>query len=436
MQIRVFLTLLLLAGLSGPAWGQDEQHQPARDAPAQAQAQNQDPEAATQAYLARLSTEDRARSEAYWNGGYGIALLQFIWTLALAALLLFGGWSAKIRDRVEGWSRRRWLQTAFYAIIYGLLIALLSFPLTVYVDFIREHQYGLANQNFGEWFGEQLTQLMVGTLMMTGLVLALYAVIRRAPRRWWLWGAGIVALFFALVLFISPVFLEPIFNTYQAMEPSALKDRILAMAQAEGIAADNVFQFDASRQSGRISANVSGFLGTMRIALNDNLLERCSDQEVLAVMAHEMGHYLLHHIYLIMGFLAVLAAAGLAFVHWGFAYLLPKFGPRWGLRDLGDVAGLPLLVALIAVYSFVIQPVSNNLIRAIEVQADVFSLDTARQADGFAEVVLKLAEYRKLDPSPVEEFLFYDHPSGQSRIRMAMRWKQAQLDQKGSGKSK
>jgi STE24 endopeptidase len=195
------------------------------------------------------------------------------------------------------------------------------------------------------------------------------------------------------------------------------------MARANGIHAENVYQFDASRQTTRVSANVSGFMGTMRISLNDNLLERCSLAEVKAVMAHEMGHYVLNHIYESIIFFGIVLVGGFAFIRWSFDWVLQRWGGRWGVAGIGDVAGLPLLAALFSVYLFVLTPFVNTYIRANEVEADIFGLNAAREPDGFAEVALRLGEYRKLDPSPVEEWIFYDHPSGRSRIRMAMTWK-------------
>jgi len=184
-----------------------------------------------------------------------------------------------------------------------------------------------------------------------------------------------------------------------------------------------VFQMDASKQTTRISANVSGFLGTMRITLNDNLLKRCSLPEIEAVMAHEIGHYVLNHIFKMLVFLSVIIIIGFLWLRWASSRLLKLFGGRWGISGLGDVAVTPLIVLLFTSYLFVLTPVTNSLIRMQEMEADRFGLNAARQPDGFAEASLKLSEYRKMEPGPVEEWIFYDHPSGATRIRTAMRWK-------------
>jgi STE24 endopeptidase len=205
------------------------------------------------------------------------------------------------------------------------------------------------------------------------------------------------------------------------------------MAKSHGIPAENVYWFDASRQSNRISANVSGMFGTTRISLNDNLLERTSPETVKAVLGHEMGHYVLGHMYTQVAFLAVMLFLGFAFVRWAFGRVLSRFGERWSVRGIGDVAGLPLVIALFSVFSFAVTPIDNTMTRIAEEQADAFGLDAAREPDGFAQAAVLLAEYRKMRPGPVEEALFHDHPSGWNRIRRAMEWKARNLDAKAAG---
>jgi STE24 endopeptidase len=213
------------------------------------------------------------------------------------------------------------------------------------------------------------------------------------------------------------------------VQDPAIREPILSVARANGIKADEVWEMDASRQTTRISANVSGFLGTMRIRLNDNLLNRTSLPEIEAVMAHELGHYVLNHIYELLIVFSLILAGGFAFIHWGFGRALARWGRGWGIRGVGDVAGLPLLAALLSVYFFVMTPIVNTTIRVNEAEADAFGLNAARQPEGFAEVALKLGEYRKLDPGPIEEWIFFDHPSGRARIRMAMDWRAEHLEE-------
>jgi STE24 endopeptidase len=189
-----------------------------------------------------------------------------------------------------------------------------------------------------------------------------------------------------------------------------------------------VYWFDASRQSKRISANVSGMFGTTRISLNDNLLKRSSPDEVKAVLGHEMGHYVLNHVYKGIVFFGIVIVLAFAFVRWGFGWAERRWGERWDVRGVGDVAGLPLLAALFSIFMFFMTPVTNTITRTMEAEADAFGLNAARQPDGFAQAAVQLSEYRKMHPGPVEEFLFYDHPSGWQRIHRAMIWKAENLE--------
>jgi len=387
-----------------------------------------DPEAATRAYLARLSPEERARSDAYFEGGYWIQLWGFLLGLGIAWLLLGTRLSARMRDLAARLTRRRPLQTWLYAVQYVVVTAVLGFPLAVYTGFVREHRYGLATQELGAWLGDQAKGLAVSLVLFPLFLVALYGVFRRAPLTWWLWGAGVALLFLVVVLLVAPVYIDPLFNTYEPLADERVREPILSMARSSGIDVDDVYEFDASRQTTRISANVSGFLGTMRIRLNDNLLNRTSLPEIEAVMGHEIGHYVLNHVYESIVFFGVVLVGGFGFLRWAFDRVVRARGSRWGMAGIGDPAGLPLLAAVFSVYFFALTPVLNTYIRVNEAEADIYGLQTARAPDGFAEVALKLGEYRKLDPGPVEEWIFFDHPSGRARIRMAMDWKAENLD--------
>lgn len=387
-----------------------------------------DPEKATNAYLARVSGAARARSDAYFEGGYVLILVDALYAVAIAALLLWLGIAAAIRDIAQRLTRSRFLQVPIYVAMFVPLVTALAFPLTLYERFIREHAYGLSNQTFPQWLGDFAIGFGV---TLAGAMIALtliYAVIRATPRYWWAWRTILTVALMAMVTLIYPVFVAPLRNHYEPLREGPVKTEVLKLAYANGIPSTNVYQFDASRQSKRISANVSGFLGTTRIALNDNLLNRCSPAEIEAVLGHEMGHYVLDHAAVLITWFGLVSLVAFLFIDWGFKLLVGNFGGSWNVRSIDDPAGLPVLYALLGVFLLLATPVTNTITRTVESQADIFGLNAARQPDGMATVTLKLGEYRKLDPSPLEEFLFYDHPSGRTRIFTAMRWKAAHLN--------
>ncbi len=410
MFARFIIIALALVGAVGAAHGADF-----------------DAQTATQAYLDTVSGEARERSDAYFMGGYWLQLVDVIVALVIAFILLQSRFAKKLRDKMLKSLRWRWAAIMGFFAIYTLAVTVLGFPLSYYEEFMREHAYNLSNQSFMDWITENLKGLALGIIFGAPFALIFYTILRVAKRSWWMWGAGVSIFFLALMLFISPVYIAPIFNDYTPMEEGPLKARILAMADANGVPADNIYVFDTSRQSGRVTANVSGLLGTTRISLGDNLLTEGTDKEVEAVMGHELGHYVLGHSQSMMINFGLVLLAGFAFVNFTYPMVVRTMGKNWGIEGIDDIAGLPLLLALLSVFFLFATPVTNTIIRTNEAQADIFGLNVARAPDGFAAIAMKLASYRKLEPGPWEEIIFYDHPSGYARVAMSMRWKAAQL---------
>jgi STE24 endopeptidase len=384
-------------------------------------------ETATTAYLATITPAARARSDAYFEGGYWLMLWDFVIGLLLAWALLGSGLSARMRDLSMRLSRFRWAQRALYAIQYLILTTVVTLPWAAYEGYFREHQYGMSNQALMDWLEDQAKGLVISLIFGTLAAVAIYAVIRKLSKTWWLWGSVVAIGFLVFQTAIGPTYLEPVFNKFYPMAESPLKQRILSLARANEIPVQQVYEFDASKQTTKMSAHVSGMAGSAQISLNDNLMNRASPEEVQAVMGHEMGHYVLNHNYKTLLALGVLVVIGFAFVSWAFDRVTRKFGEQWRVRDVADVAGLPLLVALFSIYVFVLTPVFNTITRTMEAEADAFGLNAARQPDGAAQAVLHLAEYRKMQPGPIEEALFFDHPSGWNRIHRAMVWKAENL---------
>ena len=386
-----------------------------------------DPVAETEKLLATLPAAARAKSDAYFEGGYWLQ----VWDLAVTLVVLWGllkfGVTVRLRHLAERFSKNRFLQGMLFIALFTIVVTVLTLPWAYYEGFVREHQYGLSNLDPAGWLGEQVKALFVSTLLFGLVGPVLYLGIRKWPQGWWVKASLVTPFLLVFLMVLAPVFVAPLFNQYKPLTDARVRDPILSMARANGVPVDNVYQFDASKQSNRVSANVSGAFNIIRVSLNDNLLNRCSPAEVQAVMGHELGHYVLNHGYKAVVFISVVVGAGLWFTHWFFTAASRRFGPARGLRGIDDLASLPLLLIGFSVFSFLTTPVSNTIIRTQEVEADIFGLNAARQPDGFATTALKLSEYRKLAPGKWEEIFFFDHPSGYQRILMAMRWKAEHL---------
>lgn len=384
-----------------------------------------DAELATQAYLDRLPAASLQRANQYEEGGYWLQLWEFLLGLGIAALMLSGRRAARVRDWAQRVGRYALARDALFGAVYGVSAALLSLPLNFYRGYVREHAYGMSTQGPADWWGEWALGLGLEAVGAAVVVAVLYAVIRRAGERWWLWGTVACSALLALLLLVQPVWIAPLFNTYEPLEAGPVREAVLTLARANGVPTDEVYRVDASRQTQRISANVSGLGSHAQIRLNDNLLNRTSLPEIRAVMAHELGHYVLNHAPKMLMQFSLLILFGFLFCQWALRRLFARFGARWGTQSVGDVASLPLLAALFSAFMLAATPVFNTIIRTQEIEADRFGLNLARDPHGFAEVMLKLADYRKPDPGALEEAVFFHHPSARHRIHDAMRWREA-----------
>ncbi|MBS0385075.1 MAG: M48 family metallopeptidase [Proteobacteria bacterium] len=422
MRLSGWCALAALTALAGPAFAQTAaEHAPAAAAATHtATALPFDPDVATREWLNTMDPAAVRRSNSYFEGGYWIQFVGPIIGFIIAFLVLQLGWARGVRSWLEKTVKLYFLVVIGFFLFYTL-VGVVTFPWDYWVGFVREHDYGLSRQDFSHWFTEYLQGFGLNLAIGSIGIAILYFVIWLAKKSWWIWGTIVAVVLSAVASMLAPVYIAPIFNSYHEMADSPLKTSIVEMAQANGVPADNVYVFDVSRQSNRVTANVSGFAGTTRISMADNLIHRETPGGVRAVLGHEIGHYVLNHNVSLLVMFTLLIVVVFALANWLFNKL--SAGERWGIRNVWDPAGMPLLFSVIAFLMLVATPIQNNITRFHEHQADMFGLNAAREPDGFAESALLLSEYRKMEPSPLEEWFFYDHPSGYDRIHMAMVWK-------------
>ena len=415
MRVLGWCALGAAALLAGPAFAQTAaEHAPAAALPF-------DPDVATRQWLDTMDPAARARSDQQFEGLYWIQFVGPLIGFVVAFLFLQLGWAKALRNGARKTLKFYVLATFAFAAIYALVGAVVSFPWDYWVGFIRQHEYGLSTQNFNQWFTEYLIGFGLNLVIGSFAITIFYLILAAAKKTWWIWGS-LAAIAFAVVsLALAPVYISPMFNTYISMPDSPLKQSVLQMAQANGVPATDVQQYDRSRQTESVSANVSGFGETTHISLADTLIQRESPGGVRAVLGHEIGHYVLNHNVSILLMISVLIFVVFALTQILFTRI--SANSRWDIKDIADPAGMPLLFSIIGFLFLIATPIQNNIIRFHEHQADMFGLNAAREPDGFAESALLLSEYRKMEPTPFEEWFFYDHPSGYDRIHMAMVWK-------------
>ena len=385
-----------------------------------------DAAAETAKYLATLPPEVHAKATAYTQGGHWLLLWGTLVALLVSWIIIRTGVLTGLRARI-GKGGIGALAVLVVVPVAMLMDSVLSLPWTIYTRWFRETKYGLSSQPLPEWLGEWGMQLGIGLVMNVILFSIIYLLIRRAPKRWWLWGGLVTSLFVIVAIVISPVLIEPLFNKYTPAPAGAVRDTVVEMAKANGVPSDKIFIYNGSKQSNRYTANVSGLFGSARVAMSDTMFKKDADiAEVRGVVGHEMGHYVHMHSLWMAGVFSLLAMIGFFLVDRLFPLAMRLLGAR-GVEGIADPAGLPVLFAVLSVLSLLATPVTSTLIRTMEADADNFSLQRVNEPDGLAKALVKTIEYRAATPGKLEEIIFYDHPSVGWRVRNAMDWKAAHL---------
>jgi len=384
-----------------------------------------DPAAATAAYLAQLPPEAHAKATAYTQGGHWLLLWGFVVAVLVSFLIVRSGVLVGLRRRIEKRKPRPVLVSFAVGVAYLLIDWLLSLPWSVYSNWWREKSYGLTSQAFLGWLGEGVMSIVISAIFTGLFMVALYALIRKAPRTWWLWSGALTAGFVVISLLIAPIYIEPLFNKYTPAPAGPVRDTVVAMAEANGVPSDKIFVYNGSKQSNAYTANVSGLFGSARVAMSDTMFKQGADiAEVRAVVGHEMGHYAHQHSLWIAGVMSLLAIVAFFLIDRLFAPVAALMGADT-VKSVADPAGLPVLTVILAVLGLLGTPLTNSLIRIAESDADHYSLQHFNEPDGLAKALVKTIEYRAATPSRIEEVLFYDHPAVGNRIRRAMDWKAA-----------
>jgi STE24 endopeptidase len=379
-----------------------------------------DPVAATAAYIDALGPAALARAAAYTTGNHWLLLWGLLVTAAVTWIMV----RARILERLDVRLARRGraLRTGVIAVAFFLLSGLMTLPWSLYESWWREHAYGRSAQPLADFLAQGLLALLLSAMLAGVFFIGIYALMRRAGRAWWVWSGALAAGTLAVLLLASPIVIEPLFNDFKPVPEGEVRDALYEMAYEAGIAGDSIFVYDGSRQSNNFTANVAGLGAAARIAISDVAFKGASLDEVRAVTAHEIGHYVLDHVWR-----SVLVLSALATVVFFLAHrLFPVFARAFGSRAaLGDPAGLPVLVFIVSLLGVLAQPVTNGLSRLAEIEADRYSLQTVNLPDALASALVKTAEYRDPRPHVLEEWLFYTHPSVERRVRRAMEWKAA-----------
>ncbi|HOP05913.1 MAG TPA: M48 family metallopeptidase [candidate division Zixibacteria bacterium] len=338
--------------------------------------------------------------------------VSFFIGLVITALILFTGFSARMRTWAQVAKKKFFILWLFLA-MYLVVDYILSLPMSIYRSFIVESDFGFMNQTFWGWFGEDLLWLLIGVVIAIIPAWFFYLAVSRLKRWWLAFSIGAIPfIIFAVV--IAPVVISPLFNNFEPLKNKQLKAEIESLADKAGIEGSDIFQVNGSKQSSKVNAYVTGLFGTKRIVLYDTLIDNFSDKEILFVMGHEMGHYVMHHIWWGLGISILFIMFALWLTDRTIRWVIHKFRKQFGFSELTDYASLPLVMLFISIISFVFQPITNYSSRVMEYQADRFGMEVAGiDADTAVSAFDKLSACNLSDPEPpaLIEFWFYDHPT-------------------------
>jgi STE24 endopeptidase len=350
------------------------------------------------------------------------SLVEQFWGWAVLLAILITGLSPRLSRGAARLASGRLGSLLPYVILLNVILTLVDLPIAYYRGFVIEHDFGLSNQTPWTWmadFGKSFAITLLGNLLLFALV---YLFIRRSPRRWWLYSASLVIIFSVVIAGIAPIFINPLFNKFEPLQDQALRQKILTLAHEGGIDVADVLQVDMSRQTKAANAYFTGIGPTQRIVLGDNLLTNFTDDEILTVVAHEMGHQVHGDLWRGLGVGALFFLVGFYVLYRAAGALVARFGSKFGFQELAASASLPMLVLLFSVVYFLAGPALNTYSRHLEHEADLYALQLTHKNEAYASALKKLEVLNVSDPNPPEwiEFLFYTHPSSQKRIEFAL----------------
>ncbi|NUM54435.1 MAG: M48 family metallopeptidase [Candidatus Hydrogenedentes bacterium] len=336
----------------------------------------------------------------FYRSGNVLWAIREVWDLLVPAIILFTGFSARMR-RFAAWAGRYWFFTiAIFAAVYTLLTFAANLPLDYYAQYVRMHAYGLSNQTLGKWAQDTLIALAIEMVVTALFLWVPYLLLKKSPKRWWLYTGLLMYVFFAIVFFVKPIAIDPMFNDFGSMKDKALEQKILALADRAGIEGSDVFEVNKSEDTKAINAYVTGIFNTGRIVLWDTTIKGLSEDQLLYVMAHEMGHYVLYHAYFAIAFMGTLMLIGLYVIHRASGWVIARYGSRIGFDRLSDVASYPLIMVLLSATMFVLTPASNAYSRYNEHEADRFGLELTQDNHAAASAFVKLFQENLGYPYP------------------------------------
>jgi Zn-dependent protease with chaperone function len=340
------------------------------------------------------------KAMAYYRSGNALWAFDQIWSILLLVVILATGFSARLRDSSQRIGRRWFFTLVVYYVLFTLVTTIVDLPRAYYEEFVRQHAYGLSNQTLAKWWSDSLTSVGVACVIGALVLWVPYLLLRRSPRRWWLYSSLALVPFVVVGILVEPIWIAPLFNKFEPMHDKALEARILSMADRAGIEGSRVFEVNKSVDTNTLNAYVAGLFNSKRIVMWDTIIRRMTPSELMFVMGHEMGHYVLWHMWYIIASSSLLIMASFYAAYRTSGFVLDRWGTRFGFTTLADIASLPLLLLLTSVFSLIVTPLSLAITRHLEHEADRFGLEITQASHSAGTAFVKLQEDALGNPRP------------------------------------
>ncbi len=354
----------------------------------------------------------------FFKSGNTLWIVQNLWGLAIPALILFSGFAGRLRSFCDGITRKWFWHAALFALIYLIITAILTLPLDYYLSFLRPHAFGLSNQTLGRWLNHYLIGTGISTVIGIIIVWILYAVIRNSPKRWWLYFGILTFPLLVFMIIVQPIWIAPLFNKFGSMKDKQLEQKILSLASRAGIEGSCVYEIDKSADTNQINAYVTGIGATKRIVIWDTAIKNLSEDELLFVMGHEMGHYVLHHMWWGLLIYTLISIFTLLLIYLAGGWCIRRWSRRFGFSEMSSIASLPLIFFLYGLFSIILAPAGNLFSQKIEHNADTFGLELTHLNHAAGTGFVKLQMNNLGYPWPGELYMTFraSHPSIGARI--------------------
>jgi Zn-dependent protease with chaperone function len=379
----------------------------------------------TQINTATTISAPTEKAMEYQKKKVSIWVISLVLGMVVPAFFLFSGLSAGIRNWVQSRSKVVFIGFILYFIVYYSISTLISLPLDYYSSFVLKHAYGLSNQSFGKWLGDFLKSFVIALAAGSVLICIPYVLIKRSPGHWWLYFSLLLIPIVFFITLISPVYIDPIFNKYEKFEDTKLEAKIYALIDKTNITNVKVYQVNKSVDTKEMNAYMTGVLNTKRVVLWDTTIKNLSHREVLGIVAHEMGHYLMGHVWkaIILG--GILNIFVFYLINKAALWVIDKSGGILGITKLHDVASLPLLILLVSIFMFIVTPAVTAYSRHTETEADRFELELTKDNEASVSSMIKLHQTSLTVPTPgiVYKLWNYDHPTFEERVNFLKNYK-------------